>query len=103
RDARNNEKLLASLGGDRAAYYACVMVLTRSRSDALPLIAQGLWHGEIARSPRGTNGFGYDPLFLLPQFGKTAAELAPEEKNRISHRGQALAKLVELLRESRRG
>jgi XTP/dITP diphosphohydrolase len=103
RDARNNEKLLASLGGDRAAYYACVMVLTRSRSDALPLIAEGLWHGEIARSPRGANGFGYDPLFLVPQLGKTAAELAPEEKNRISHRGQALAKLLELLRVPGRG
>ena len=103
RDARNNEKLLASLGGDRAAYYACVMVLTRSRSDALPLIAQGLWHGEIARSPRGVNGFGYDPLFLLPQLGKTAAELAPDEKNRLSHRGQALAKLLELLRDPGRG
>src|SRR3954470_16046241 len=61
RDARNNEKLLASLGGDRAAYYACVMVLVKNRSDALPLIAQGVWHGEIARSPRGVNGFGYDP------------------------------------------
>ena len=99
RDARNNEKLLASLQADRAAYYACVMVLTRSPSDALPLIAEGLWRGEIARSPRGANGFGYDPLFLLPQLGKTAAELAPEEKNRISHRGQALAKLLELLRD----
>jgi XTP/dITP diphosphohydrolase len=103
RDARNNEKLLASLGGDRAAYYACVMVLIKNRSDALPLIAQGLWHGEIARSPRGVNGFGYDPLFLLPQLGKTAAELEPEEKNRISHRGQALAKLLELLRDPGRG
>jgi XTP/dITP diphosphohydrolase len=99
RDARNNEKLLASLRGDRAAYYACVMVLTRSRSDALPLIAEGLWYGEIARAPRGVNGFGYDPLFLLPQLGKTAAELPAEEKNRISHRGQALAKLLELLRD----
>src|SRR4051794_8398403 len=103
RDGRNNEKLLASLGGDRAAYYACVMVLTRSGSDALPLIAEGLWHGEIARSPRGANGFGYDPLFLLPGRAQTAAELTPEEKNRMSHRGQALAKLVELLRDPGRG
>jgi XTP/dITP diphosphohydrolase len=99
RDARNNEKLLASLGDDRAACYACVMVLIRSRSEALPLIAEGLWQGEIARSPRGANGFGYDPLFLVPQLGKTAAELASEEKNRISHRGQALAKLLGLLRD----
>jgi XTP/dITP diphosphohydrolase len=75
------------------------MVLTRSRSEALPLIAEGLWHGEIARSPRGANGFGYDPLFLVPELGKTAAELASEEKNRISHRGQALAKLLGLLRD----
>ena len=99
RDARNNEKLLRELNDDRAAYYACVMVLVRSPSDPLPLVAEGLWHGEIARAPRGSNGFGYDPLFHLPHVGKTAAELDPVEKNRISHRGQALAKLAELLRE----
>jgi XTP/dITP diphosphohydrolase len=102
RDARNNEKLLTSLKSDRRAYYACVMVLTREASDPLPLIAQGIWRGQIARSPRGTNGFGYDPLFFLKDYNKTAAELDPTEKNRISHRGQALAGLLELLRDSGR-
>jgi len=99
RDVRNNEKLLQSLKSDRRAYYACVMVLTRVASDPLPLVAEGLWHGEIARAPRGTNGFGYDPLFFLKDYGRTAAELDPREKNRISHRGQALARLLELLRD----
>ena len=102
RDARNNEKLLQSLKTDRRAYYACVMVLTRNGSDPLPLVAEGLWHGEIARAPRGTNGFGYDPLFLPKDYRKTAAELDPAEKNRISHRGRALARLLELLRDSGR-
>jgi len=102
RDARNNERLLRELKEDRQAYYACVMVLTRTASDPLPLVAEGLWHGEIARAPRGTNGFGYDPLFLLSGHGKTAAELDPAEKNRISHRGQALACLLELLRDPAR-
>ena len=99
RDARNNEKLLRELKDNRAAYYACIMVLVRTASDPLPLVAEGLWHGEIARAPRGANGFGYDPLFYLPHVGKTAAELDPADKNRISHRGQALARLAELLRE----
>jgi len=99
RDARNNEKLLRELKDNRAAYYACIMVLVRTASDPLPLVAEGLWHGEIAHAPRGANGFGYDPLFYLPHVGKTAAELDPAEKNRISHRGQALARLAELLRE----
>jgi XTP/dITP diphosphohydrolase len=97
RDVRNNARLLAELKDDRRAYYCCVMVLARHPEDPRPLIAEGLWHGEIARSPRGTNGFGYDPLFLLPALGKTAAELPAEEKNRISHRALALRKLLELL------
>ena len=98
RDARNNAKLLASLGDARAAHYACVMALVRSADDPAPLIAEGLWRGEIARAPRGANGFGYDPLFLLPERGLTAAELAPQEKNRVSHRGMALARLLAALR-----
>jgi XTP/dITP diphosphohydrolase len=97
RDARNNRKLLSSLHADRKAYYACIMVLVTTPADPLPLVAEGLWRGEIARSPRGANGFGYDPLFLLPN-GKTAAELDAAEKNRISHRGLALTRLTELLR-----
>lgn len=97
RDARNNAKLLAALRDDRSAHYCCLMVLVRRADDPRPLIAEGAWHGEIARAPRGTNGFGYDPLFLIPELGKTAAELAPEEKNRISHRALALRRLLGLL------
>ena len=97
RDARNNAKLLASLREQRSGYYCCVMVFVRHAEDPRPLIAEGLWHGEIARAPRGSNGFGYDPLFVLPKLGKTAAELEPAEKNRISHRALALRRLLELL------
>jgi len=97
RDTRNNEKLLKNLHGNRKAYYCCVMVLLRHADDPRPLIAEGLWHGEIARAPRGSNGFGYDPLFWIPSLQKTAAQLEPAEKNRISHRGQALAKLIACL------
>jgi XTP/dITP diphosphohydrolase len=99
RDARNNEKLLSQLKEHRIAHYACVMVLVRQPDDPQPLVAAGIWRGEIARAPRGANGFGYDPLFFLPGLGKTAAELDPAHKNRISHRGQALARLLELLRD----
>ncbi len=98
RDARNNGKLLASIGEARAAHYRCVMALVRHAEDPEPLVAEGTWHGEIARAPRGANGFGYDPLFLVPELGVTAAELSDEEKNRRSHRGRAAARLVELLR-----
>jgi len=98
RDARNNAKLLASLGAERKAHYVCVMVLVRSADDPDPLVAEGRWEGEIARAPRGANGFGYDPLFYLPGLGRTAAELAPQEKNRLSHRGHAASRLRELLR-----
>ena len=101
RDARNNEKLLRALGERRAAHYCCVIVFLRHENDPRPLIAEGIWRGEIARIPRGSNGFGYDPLFMLPAVGKTAAELDAEEKNRISHRGIALAKLITLLNENR--
>jgi len=94
RDARNNAKLLRALGEERTAHYVCVLVLLRHASDPRPVVAEGLWHGEIARAPRGANGFGYDPLFSVPALGRTAAELAPAEKNRVSHRGQALAKLL---------
>jgi XTP/dITP diphosphohydrolase len=97
RDARNNARLVAELKDDRRAYYCCLMVLVRHADDPRPLIAEGLWHGEIARSPRGSNGFGYDPLFLVPALGMTAAELPVDEKNRISHRALALRKLLELL------
>lgn len=98
-DRRNNEKLLAEMAAheDRRARYVCVLVLVRGPGDVQPLVAEAEWHGEIARAPRGGGGFGYDPLFYLKDLGKTAAELDPAEKNRISHRGQALAKLISCL------
>jgi XTP/dITP diphosphohydrolase len=102
RDARNNAKLLASLNDERKAHYTCVLVLVKHTDDSQPLVAEGLWHGEIARAPRGANGFGYDPLFYLNDLKKTAAELDPAVKNRVSHRGIALAKLLELLRATSR-
>ena len=100
RDARNNEKLLLELKNEnnRRAHYVCVLVLMRGPGDAQPLVAEAEWHGEIAREPRGSGGFGYDPLFYLKELDKTAAELDAEHKNRISHRGQALARLLELLK-----
>lgn len=103
-DRRNNEKLMASLSGhaDRRAHYYCVIVLTRHADDPEPIIAEGRWHGEVIDAPRGTNGFGYDPYFYLREFGRTAAELMSEEKNAISHRGQALAALVAQLAAERR-
>ena len=99
-DARNNQKLIEALKQqtDRRAYYYCVIVLLRHADDPQPIIVDGSWHGEIIDPPRGEGGFGYDPYFYLPEFGKTSAELTAEEKNRISHRGQALAKLVDILR-----
>jgi len=102
RDARNNRKLLENLKNDRWAHYVCVMTLVKRPQDDKPLVAEGRWHGEIARAPRGANGFGYDPIFFIKQLGKTAAELDPDIKNRISHRGIALAKLLELLRDPSR-
>jgi XTP/dITP diphosphohydrolase len=102
RDVRNNAKLLADLekSDDRRAHYVCVLVLMRGPGDTQPLVAEAEWHGEIARAPRGSGGFGYDPYFYLRDLGKTAAELAPEDKNRISHRGQALQKLLAMLRST---
>ena len=101
-DARNNQKLLAEMAphDNRGAHYVCVLVLMRGPGDTEPLVAQAEWHGEIARAPRGSGGFGYDPYFYLKDLDKTAAELDPAEKNRISHRGQALQKLLALLQKS---
>jgi XTP/dITP diphosphohydrolase len=103
RDARNNAKLLGLLSGNtnRSARYVCVVVLVRHARDPLPVVAQGEWAGEIAAEPRGANGFGYDPYFLLPTLGKTAAELDSGDKNRLSHRAKALHQLVTQLREVR--
>lgn len=99
-DRRNNEKLIALLAEhrDRRAHFYCVIVLVRGANDPEPLIVEGRWHGEVIDAPRGANGFGYDPHFYLPQFQCTAAELPPPTKNAVSHRGQALAALLERLR-----
>ncbi len=99
-DERNNHKLVAELEahGDKSAYYYCVLVLVRHADDPQPVIAEGRWDGSVVVEARGQGGFGYDPYFLLPDLGRTAAELTPEEKNRLSHRGQALRALVEKLR-----
>ena len=100
-DRRNNEKLIGLLDGasDRSAHYYCVIVLVRHAEDPQPLIADAEWRGQLLPEPRGSGGFGYDPYFYLPSFGRTAAELSPEEKNAVSHRGRALAQLVAKLRE----
>src|SRR5471030_477251 len=100
RDACNNDKLVVALTActDRRAYYYCAMVLVRHAADPQPLIGEGCWWGEIRGEARGHNGFGYDPHFFLPELGRTAAELDPEHKNRLSHRGQALRQLVDKLR-----
>ncbi|MDO8436785.1 MAG: RdgB/HAM1 family non-canonical purine NTP pyrophosphatase [Nitrosomonadaceae bacterium] len=100
-DERNNQKLVEALTNqsNRSAHYYCVIVLVRHAGDPQPIIADGAWHGEIIAQPRGSGGFGYDPYFYLPQLGKTSAELPLEQKNRISHRGQALARLVEMIRQ----
>ena len=98
-DAANNRKLVDSLASqaDKSAYYYCVLVYLRHADDPQPVIAEGRWHGQIIAEPRGDGGFGYDPHFLLPELGKTAAELSAEDKNRQSHRGQALQALIRKL------
>ena len=99
-DARNNARLIADLQGVavRNAHYTCVMVYVRHPDDPEPVIAEGHWHGEIIDAPRGERGFGYDPYFLVPQFGQTGAELDEDTKNSVSHRGQALRDLVSKLK-----
>jgi XTP/dITP diphosphohydrolase len=98
-DERNNRKLAEMLrhAPTRVAHYYCVIVLMRNADDPQPLVAEGLWQGEIILQPRGSGGFGYDPYFLLPEIGVTAAELDAAHKNRISHRAQALAMLTSRL------
>jgi len=100
RDARNNAKLLSELARhtDRRAHYVCVLVLLRHAADPQPIIAEGEWHGEILTAPRGSGGFGYDPLFLVPAAGCSSAELAAAQKNALSHRALAFARLAERLR-----
>jgi len=99
--AANIAKLLAALhhvpGEARSAHFYCVLVLLRHADDPQPLIAEGSWQGRILGAPRGEGGFGYDPVFLDTARGLSAAELDAATKNRVSHRGQALARLRELL------
>ncbi len=100
-DARNNERLVRELQGveDRSAWYYCVLVMVRSADDPQPIVADGVWRGEVIDTPRGAGGFGYDPHFLLPSLGRTVAELSRAEKNAISHRAQAMRALCARLAE----
>lgn len=102
-DTSNNQKLLRELKGvpddRRGARFYCVMVYLRSAEDATPVIAQGQWRGLIAHNPRGANGFGYDPLFLVPDQKCSSAELPPALKNKLSHRGKAAKHLYSLLHD----
>lgn len=101
-DDANNLKLLELMQGapdpQRRARYQCVLVYMRHAADPSPLICQGTWEGRILTAPRGSQGFGYDPLFYVPGEECSAAELAPAIKNRLSHRGQAMAHLLAALR-----
>lgn len=104
-DAKNNAKLMTKLAPFRVAdpnaviigQFVCVLAMVRHADDPLPIIAQGLWQGEILASPRGNNGFGYDPLFWLPELKLSASELGAEQKNQLSHRGQAIRSLLSQL------
>ena len=97
-DQANVEKLLAQLGElpaqERGARFQCLWVFMRHHLDPVPLICQGTWEGRIRTAPTGSNGFGYDPVFQVPELDCSAAELDPQTKNRLSHRGQALAQLL---------
>ncbi|MBI5891178.1 MAG: RdgB/HAM1 family non-canonical purine NTP pyrophosphatase [Nitrosomonadales bacterium] len=99
-DRRNNDKLLQDMQGvtDRRAHYYCVLVLVRHADDPQPIIAEGEWWGEIAHEERGDGGFGYDPMFWLPELGKMSSELTHDEKHAISHRGKAMKVLLEKLK-----
>jgi XTP/dITP diphosphohydrolase len=100
-DEDNNAKLLKALEGvaekDRSARYQAVLVYMRHADDPTPIISQASWEGRILDAPRGEHGFGYDPIFYVPGEGCASAELIPETKNRLSHRGKALRHLLELL------
>lgn len=101
-DEKNNRLLVEKLRGvdDRRAHYTCVLVAVRTPEDPEPLISVGHWYGEIVDDARGEGGFGYDPHFFVPACGKTAAQLSAEDKNRLSHRGVALVKMAELLKNN---
>lgn len=102
-DADNNAKLLNMLSGikpeQRTARFQCVLVFMRHATDPTPLICQGSWEGQIVEHPQGDNGFGYDPLFYIPELDCCSAELLPEQKGRLSHRAKAVAQLRPALRQ----
>ncbi|MCQ9616347.1 RdgB/HAM1 family non-canonical purine NTP pyrophosphatase [Paenalcaligenes niemegkensis] len=100
-DAANNQYLVQKLQGvsDRRARYVAVLVYVRSANDPCPIITEGCWDGSIVAEPAGHNGFGYDPHFYVRDLQKTAAELSEEEKNKRSHRAQALKQLLERLQQ----
>lgn len=100
-DQENNQKLLSMLEGitedKRTARFICILVFLQHENDPLPVIAQGIWEGKILTQSQGTNGFGYDPLFWIPELNSTAAELSLDQKNQLSHRSKALRILKETL------
>ncbi len=98
-DKENNAYVLKTLKqhSNRFGYYYCCLVLVRKPDDPQPLIAEGIWAGTILKKPRGEGGFGYDPIFMDNITGKSAAELTPELKNKLSHRGKALRKMLQLI------
>lgn len=102
-DQKNNDKLLQELSGlseqERTARYWCVLVYLRHADDPTPIIAQGSWEGRILEAPQGDGGFGYDPLFWVENEGCAAAQLTPEQKNKLSHRGKATLDLVAQLKQ----
>lgn len=103
-DERNNAKLLEELaeitGKARSGRYWCALVYLRHADDPVPLMVQRSWEGQILEAPLGEGGFGYDPLFWLPELGKSVAQLDAEEKNRLSHRGRALSAMATALRDA---
>lgn len=106
-DAENNTKLLEQLkdlpAEKRGARFRCLLVFMRHANDPTPLICQGTWEGQILTEARGDNGFGYDPLFLVPELDKASAQLPPEQKNTLSHRGQAVAQLIDQIKPYLKG
>jgi len=102
-DAANNQKLLDDLINvpekNRGASFRCALVLIRHPEDPVPVVSEGIWQGRILLTPRGENGFGYDPLFYIPELDKASAELSSDVKNKISHRGLAVRELIRLLKK----
>ena len=99
-DSDNNQKLLSAMRvhqEHRSAHFHCVLAFFRTASDPTPIICDGTWHGEILHKPLGEDGFGYDPLFWVPETHTSSAQLSPEQKNKLSHRAKALAEFKQKL------